>query len=421
MKKTLLLIILSIILNSCKISQDLIKYDNQLGLYKYEAGKNISYPLRNKKGKNIDLLNITNFKKELDSLKNRYPLNKRIELNDKIKSSDTEIAHLYSEVNKNIKERKFVLAEQNIKQLKIIYPEIIKYSDCSFLEAYIYEQTNRPEEAKDKHLEFIQFSSAKYSDRFRGYRDLDTNDSLFSLQRNISKKYIKTGLGNFKQSFLTDLQPKYYYNSYQPGFNLNPEDISRYRSKSKGSVYINLGIDYGNSLGISIQPYFKLNKYFDINAWTTITSHNQDLGLAIPIQLYKSSSNNFGIKISPFINTVSAKKVTIDEIDYEIDDNILNFGAKFSIGYYFNEKFSLGSYYKYNSKNSENPHLTYDDNIKIWFENEYDISLYYNIYKKINLKAGIKNDDPVVGFYLSNWELSYNISNSEFIAKFELF
>lgn len=74
-----------------------------------------SYPLRNKKRKNIDSLNITNFKNKLDRLKNKYPFNKRIEQSYKIKKSDTEVAFLYSEANSNIKERKFSLAEKTIK------------------------------------------------------------------------------------------------------------------------------------------------------------------------------------------------------------------------------------------------------------------------------------------------------------------
>tara|TARA_B100000809_G_scaffold4361_1_gene4587 strand:+ start:5905 stop:6291 length:387 start_codon:yes stop_codon:yes gene_type:complete len=124
-----------------------------------------------------------------------------------------------------------------------------------FLEAYIYEQTNRPEQAKVKCLEFLAFSTAKYSERFRGHRDVDINDGLFSKQRNISKRCIKTGIREFKPSFLTEFQPKYHYNSYLPGFNMNPEDISRYMPKSKGMFFLTITSDYSNKIGWDGQYY----------------------------------------------------------------------------------------------------------------------------------------------------------------------
>tara|TARA_B100000809_G_scaffold4361_1_gene4588 strand:+ start:6530 stop:6790 length:261 start_codon:yes stop_codon:yes gene_type:complete len=78
-------------------------------------------------------------------------------------------------------------------------------------------------------------------------------------------------------------------------------------------------------------------------------------------------------------------------------------------------------YYKYNSINFENQYVTNTNNINIWFENEYDISLYYSLSKKLNLKTGIKDNDAVIGIYSYGWEISNNTSNPDIILKFELF
>ena len=57
----------------------------------------------------------------------------------------------------------------------------------------------------------------------------------------------------------------------------------------------------------------------------------------------------------------------------------------------------------------------------MWMINEYDVSLYYNIFKGFSLKTGVKNDDLVAGIMWSCWEISYNISNPGLILRVDMY
>jgi hypothetical protein len=82
------------------------------------------------------------------------------------------------------------------------------------------------------------------------------------------------------------MKPKYHFNSFQPGFLLNPEDYSR---GVKWVTMLVFATDYSNRFGLGYQVNRKLNSIFDLNLWALATGKSTNLGAGVPIQVYKSS------------------------------------------------------------------------------------------------------------------------------------
>ena len=153
-----------------------------------------------------------------------------------------------------------------------------------------------------------------------------------------------------------------------------------------------------------------------------MTSGNTNgLGVAVPIQVYKSANDRLGIKVSPFASFTHSDSIKFEDTNYGIGQSFFNFGAKFSVGYYLLPNLSVGAYYKYNFHNTNNPILTKNNNLNLWWNNEYDLSLYYDITKGLSFKAGVYNGDIVSGVFWSGWEVAYNITNPGLIVRVEMF
>ena len=405
-------------LNGCSILNfNSVLYDENLDVYKYPINQTNSIFLRNEQGMLINDSNIDSFKVELEKKKNKYNFSNCIEEDEPLKFNDLKIAKLYSDINEKIKSNEFDIALSKLNQLETIYPDIKKYSDCLFLKANIYEQIDSFHLAKKYYDDFINYSCGKYSARFRGYRDLDANDSIFGLQREYAKDILSDHIHNYSSIFLSDNKPKYYFNSFQPGFLLNPEDYSR---DVKWVTMLVFATDYSNRFGIGYLVNRKLNNIIDLNLWALATGKSTSFGAGVPIQVYKSSNDRFGIKISPFASFAYADSLIVDGTNYGIRQGLFNFGAKLSCGYSLLPNLSLGAYYKYNFHNTNNPILTKNNNIYLWWPNEYDISLYYNIVKGLSFKAGVYNGDIVSGIFWSGWEISYNITNPGFVMRIDM-
>ena len=91
------------------------------------------------------------------------------------------------------------------------------------------------------------------------------------------------------------------------------------------------------------------------------------------------------------------------------------------MGFYIIQRLSVGAYYTYNYYNANNP---FDDNQQLpemWWDNEYDVSLYFPLIKGLNLKGGIKSGDWVAGFYLPGWEVSFNFNERNIILRTDMY
>lgn len=416
-----IIIVISILIgfSSCStLNYKNLKYDKKLEVYKYPIDKKTSIFLRNESDQLIDNNNIDSFYVELEKKKFKYPFKESLENDEFLKFTDLEIAKLYSEINEQIDSKEFNSALSKLRQLEAVYPAIVKFSDFYFLKAIAYEQIDSVDKAKESYTDFLNYSSGKYSARFRGYRDLDLNDSIWGLQRKYAKEKLSNSTTTNYSIFLSDIKPKYHFNSFQPGFLLNPEDYSR---GVKWVTMLVFGLDYSNRFGLGYQVNRKLKSNLDLNLWAMASGNTTSLGAAVPIQVYKSPNDRFGIKISPFASFAYTDSIMVDDTSYLIRQGFFNFGAKFSCGYYLLPNLSLGAYYKYNFHNTNNPILTKNNNINLWWHNEYDLSLYYDISKGLSFKAGLYNGDIVSGLFWSGWEIAYNITNPSLILRIEMY
>lgn len=416
----LCIITLTILFSSCAtIKVDRIEHNEDKQLYEYPVTVNQSILLRNEGNELITKSNLDSFILELESIENKYPFKERLEQAESLKKTDYEIATLYSNAVDNIKGQQYNAALEKIKGVKTLYPDAINYSDCSFLEAYTFQKMGNQKKASEKYNEYLNFSSGKYSERFRGYRNTNLNDTIWLQQRKYAKNYLSGQSPKFHNCFLQQITPKFYYNSLQPGYSLNPEDNEE---STKHIIMFVFGMDqFSNDFAGGIQYYRSLNKYFDINSLYLTSGDNREVGLAIPIQAYKSEDNRFAIKISPFLQLTNIENLYFEGSELEMDEDIFNYGIKASAGYFFIPKLSIGAYYYYHRYNKHNHYSLESHPIDIWYDNEYDISLYYNLFKGFSLKSGIKAGDFVAGFYWSGWEMSYNISDGDFVLRVAMY
>jgi hypothetical protein len=395
-----------------------IKYNTEKELYEYWPNKRHSHILRDAKGSLVTEENIDGFRQELDENKNTYPFSKRHERSAYISRNDQVLTSKYSLISERIVDHEYVSALDEISNLKRIYPDIFKYSDALFLEGYSYEQLHLLDSARVRYSEFLRYSESKYSARFRGYRDADSNDSLYLLQRNYVNKFLNGESPEISQDVFQEITPRYYYRSFSPGFNVNSEDIVR---GGKGFIWLGLTPPITNNFAYSIQTYHKLNDHFDINPEIFFTNSAWGLNLALPVQLYKASDNRFGLKFSSFVNYTRIDSLLLDDTKYNVKQGVFSGGVKLSVGFYLTQEISVGAYYTYHINNADNPVFLTKPNINIWRDNVYDVSLYYNIFKTFGLKSGIRNGGLVAGLYWNGWELSYDITHSEFIFRMEMY
>jgi hypothetical protein len=415
-KSALIITVLIFSLSGCAtFNPGLIRYNQDKGLYEYGEGGIL---LRNSDNELISESNYESFMQELEMNDNEYQNSKIIENANSIKAIDHKIASLYSESVNAINNGEYEEAREKTDKLLSLYPDALFFSDCSFLDAAAFQNSENTLAAKEKYQEFLIYSAGKYSERFRGHRNSDTNDSLWIQQRNYAKDFIAGEPVKANDKFLKPLTPKHYYSSFHPGYGINPED---YAENTKDIIMFVFGMDMADKIAFGVQYYRQLNKFLDINPRYLTSGAINEAGLALPIKLFKSEDNSFALKISPFLSYSRIKELSIDGTTLETDDNMFDFGLKASAGYYFAPKISLGASYIYHRYNESDKFPIKNQNVEIWYFNEYDISLYYDLFKGFSLKSGIKAGDFVAGIYWSGWEISYNFNQNGFVFRTDMF
>ena len=409
----------AILLHSCAtFNPALIKYNEDKTLYEYGGSPENAVPLRNKNNQLISESNYDSFLKEMEDNDNKYQSNKTYEKTNSIKFQDHKIATLYAESVADINKGQFEKVTVKIDSMLYLYPDALYFSDCTFLNGFALQKLGKTNEAKEKYREFINYSSGKYTERFRGHRNSDPNDSIWMAERNYAKSFVDGKQATTDTDFFQSFQPKYYYNSLHPGYGINPED---YAENTKHIMMFLFGLDLSNNFSAGIQYYRQLNKYFDINPGYMTSGAIREISLAIPIKLYQSKNNNLGIKVSPFMRYSGIKKLDINGVQADFDENIFDYGIKTSAGYYFAPKLSVGASYIYHRYNENSTYLFSNQNIEVWYFNEYDISLYYDLFKGFSLKSGIKAGDFVAGIYWSGWEISYDFKQNDIVFRIDMF
>ena len=394
-----------------------IMYNRPKRQYEYVM-RSDAVTLRNCNDQLIDSTNIEAFQKELQDLEYKYPFEERKESNILLRNSDFILAKLYADANKAIQDKNYTLALKNISTMHHLYPDIDHYSDTPFLEGYAYEQLGQMSIATVAYRNFYTFSDKKYSELFRGYRHADINDSMYIAERDHAYNLLNQIPDSMNEAVIQSITPQYYYTDRQPGFIINPDNYNK-NIKFIGSF--SLGLDLSDELSVGFQISTRVRKSINFNAGLYISSNMSGYLFSLPIQLFKSDSNNFGIKLSPFINYKSIDSIKIDGEYCLVDEGIFDFGAKISTSYFFSQKFYIGSHYQYNYYNRNHKFFAEKPGILFWTNNEFDFSGYYNLFKDMSLKVGVKNTDIVAGIYLNGIEISYNITNSGLILRTDVF
>ena len=287
-----------------------------------------------------------------------------------------------------------------------------------FLEGFVNEKLLNNKNALDLYESFINISSQKYSARYRGYRDADTNDIMFLSE----KKYAQNYLYNFSNDdfvfseTVINLFPKYYYSSFCPGFTFNNEDFAR---KNIGSIMFIIG-EKNLNYYFGVQYFSTFNQNFCINPRISYSYNLINIGITLPFQVYKDISNKYGIKCSPFIKYYKIDSLLSENKIYYENVDLINYGFKLSCGYYIIPKIMLGAYYEYNFYNEKNKFKLHNNNL-IWFDNTYDISIYYNLIKSLNLKAGICNNIFQIGVIISGFESGFGVNNKQLYFNTDLY
>jgi hypothetical protein len=415
-KTTLMITVLIFSLSGCAtFNPGLIHYNQDKGLYEYgESG----ILLRNSNDELISESNYESFVQELEMNDNKYQNNKTIENANSLKSLDYKIATLYSESVNAINKGKYEEVHEKTDKLISLYPDALFFSDCSFLDAVALQNLGKTLDAKEKYGEFLSYSAGKYSERFRGHRNSDPDDSLWIQQRYYAKDFIAGEPVNANDKFLKPFTPKHYYSSFHPGYGINPED---YAENTKDIIMLVFGMDMADKIAFGVQYYRQLNKFLDINPRYLTSGAINEAGLAVPIKLFKSENNSFAFKISPFLSYSRIKELSIAGTTLETDDNLFDYGIRASAGYYFAPKVSLGVSYIYHRYNESDKYLLNSRDAEIWYFNEYDISLYYDLFKGFSLKSGIKAGEFIAGIYWSGWEISYNFNQNGFVFRTDMF
>jgi hypothetical protein len=395
-----------------------IHYNQEKQVYEYPLPPLKPVILRNDSSRLVTNDNYTEFVAQLSRRNFRYPFDQRLEIANSIKESDIKVAGHYAETVDKIRSGDYTGANNAASRLRKVYPPSVKFTDIAFLEGYAHEKKGNIDQANAKYDEFLAYSSQKYSERFRGYRYADKNDELWKQQRRYAAAFPESTTTGIKNGFIQPLHPKYYHLPLQPGYTLSGDGLEEHK---RGIVSVSAGKDFDGDIALGAQYYRNLLKGLDINPVFSISKNLFDFNLALPLQIYKANNDRFGLKLSPFASYMYIKNYDSVYPDKILKQSVFNFGAKASTGYYIVQKLSIGAYYTWHYYNENNPMTLTAESVNVWWNNEYDVSLYFNLIKGLSLKSGIKSGNWVAGFYMTGWEVSYDFQDKAIIVRTELY
>jgi len=391
-----------------------ITYDAIKNRYEYHSMFR-SVELRNEQQQLIDSTNIEAFINETVSRKNRYPFSERIEQADLLKQSDWKLASHFNEIHQSLTIEDYNRVFTRASEIRSIYRDADLYSNLLFLEGYAFEQLGLDNEATKKYDQFLHFSSQPFTDRQRGYETTDYGDSLYIHYRSHASQFL-SGNPSGKSLSFDPIPPKHYYNPYQPGFSQRPA-LSGINNLTIGLL---LGRDLSDDVSVGVQYCYPLTKSISLFAQGMFSNDMSVFTVGLPIQVYQSPDNRFSAKFTPFLTCQHIDSLTADGIRHVVNQGFFDFGARLSASYFLMPNLSIGSYFNYYYRNEYNK-LRTQSNVALFTRNEFDISLYYGLLKGVSLKAGLKNDNVVVGLFMSGLEISWSLNHPGIILKSDLF
>jgi len=321
-----------------------------------------------------------------------------------LKSSDWTIATYFNAIHTAITNKDYNDVFAYAREIRAIYPQADCFSNLTFLEGYSFEQIGLADEAKKSYTRYLTLSSQTFSRLQRGYADADPNDSIYLEQRNAANQFVNGNRAMHVFDF-PPIPPKYYVTPNLPGF-LENECT---RPDKRLSFGLSLGRDYLSDVSLGIRCTRSLSKTTQLVLQTDVSKNSIEGTLGLPLQLFRTENNNFGIKISPFLTYSYLFDSPLPSFTVSNQSNYVNGGLQVSAGYFVLPTVSVGGVYT---------HYLRDMPLE---KNSYDLSLYWGLLENLSLKAGVKNKDIVVGCFLSGWEISWSLNHQRLILSSTLF
>ncbi len=301
-----------------------------------------------------------------------------------IKADDFRLVNEYNAIIEHYNSNQIDKAISNGLQLKNKQPELFLFTDIDFIIGKAYLEKNKIDSATYYFQQFSRYSGQKYSNRFRGNQN-ENAIKQYSIQRNLA---LNQHYDSIKKFPLTPIKPKFYFESFSPGYVINVEDFKR---KQKILFYIVLNNQYiGGGLNFLVSS--------NLAFYSQIATNNNYLwfSMNIPYQLYKSPNHRWGIKLS-----------TGNTWQYFYDNQKLKLFPMISVSssYHLNHRYYVSAGYVYNFNNTS----SYDKDIRSIYTKTYWYSyMHMHLLKGISARLGFMEMKPVAGITVSGIFIGYN-------------
>lgn len=356
-----------------------IQFDESRGYFREGKGK-LSNPVRFNNAMLVDTTNVDSFRYVYSKETMRYDRFYFSENATFISNVNFQLALKYELLNRFINEGDFKQASFEIEQLELNDPDLILHSDLLYKKAYCELMLGDAASAEKSLQAFIDLSSKCYPAYFYGYLNHPQELRHFIDEKNWASAFLSDSSQSlhYNDSLFV---AKYFHQNYLPGYTYNEDYLNNRKIVNPFGGLFGLN----NMLGVSVGAQFKLNSYLVPVCSGVVGKEFRMVRLSLPLQVFKSKRNEFGL--SAIVGNQFVFR------NNETENNLL---------------FSLGTGYFLNQKNSINALLKYSYS---WGTNDYsvsyDISYYRHVLANLSWKAGVADNEFVIGAFLEGLQFLY--------------
>ncbi len=370
------------VLTSC-FNTKYLSYHEECNLYEYK-----NEPLRLPDKRLVTSSNI-------DTFLINGKINYLIFLNTKeknyfIKPQDHVLVNSYNQIITSLNEKKYEESSHLCQNILNQYPSLFYFSDVNFLKGYAWAQMGKKDSAQ-KYLQFfLQYSEKKYPDNFWGHNDIIARQN-YCMERVLAYQFLQTDsifITNFQNIF-----PKYYFQSFSPGYVYNPQD---YRFGRKFYYFFSLYENWHNNHLYGINVSYLFHKKVAITASLRMNKNMQLYNVFLPWEILGAKNNRWGIKLTPVVNFLK-----ISENNYFATSTGISASYHFNIRYYISGGILPPALVQIN----KSPYF----NTQIWY-----VLIGAHLWKNISLASMYKNKDIITGVLINNLIIGHQWQKNQF-------
>lgn len=365
-------------------------YDSQRECFVNKKGKR-GVPLRLKNGHIVDSANVEEFKLSYPDGVAYSPFVYK-EPFEIISNENANLAFRYEMINKAIIDSLFVEAIAKIDELLFYAPELTLHSDVLYLKAYCLQSIGKKELARVELENYIAFSERKFSRLFSGYLYYDESYDIHRLQKSNARSCLASHdlLAPVLDTFFL---AKYYYQNHLPGYTYNDDALAQ---KRMFAPFFGL-YARDTSRGVLAGGSFHLSDVLSLNVSGIVSDHYEKIKVGMPVQLFKTPRNEFGIS-----SRLGAECVFLHGLG-NVD---FGFTSSIGAGYFVNQKNSL--------------HVAYFFRSDLYFTkimHEYEMSICRHVLRNLSLKVGFGSLGATIGVYLDGADLGFSFTQKSLVIK----